>query len=121
MAKKGCPKPPGSGRKKGVPNKRSLFVKERTDKLKLDPVDFLIAVMEGNWKKLGFPAAEIKRVNGLGNTIVITSISLDNRIKAAAELLEYCYPKRKAMEIIEEDEDDENPLSELSDEELDNL
>ena len=65
---KGSPKPPGSGRKPGTPNKRTRII-AACEKMKVDPFEFLASVV-------GDVGAELR-----------------DRIVCAKELAEYLEPK----------------------------
>lgn len=73
-ARKGTPKPIGAGRKKGTPNKRSETASETLELLGFDG----LAEMH---KMYSNPA-----------------ISEQSRVKLLAEMAQYQYPKRKAIE-----------------------
>lgn len=79
--KKGQGKTPGSGRKKGTPNKKTLAVAEAFAAAKLDPVRMLANAL----KKAPY----------------------DIKVKAALALMEFIYPKRKAVEITDDSPADE--------------
>ena len=74
--KKGDPKPPGSGRKQGTPNKINAEVAERLAELKCDPVQ--------------------------GLAKIASNPRNDERLRARcyAELLEYCKPKLSRTEHV---------------------
>jgi hypothetical protein len=74
--KKGQPKPPGSGRKKGTPNRFSpVPIYERIRQSGADPIEVMVEIM--------------------GNPKIATL----TRLKAAALLAEYVYPKPRAVEV----------------------
>lgn len=73
MRPKGSNKTPGSGRKKGSINKRTLLIAEQIEQSGKDPVQVMIDF-------LGHP-----------------NVSLS--FAAAKELLQYVHPKRKAIEL----------------------
>jgi hypothetical protein len=77
----GVPRPANAGRKPGSKNKRTVALETLKDKVRLDPLDFLRAVMEADGAVLG------------------DAPSLDQRLTAAKELAGYFYPKRKAIEV----------------------
>jgi len=75
----GAPRPTNAGRKKGTPNKLTLNVAERLAALRCDPLEGL---------------AKIAR-NG-SNPVAI-------RARCYAELAQYVYPRRKAVDCDEEE------------------
>jgi hypothetical protein len=71
---KGAPKPSGSGRKAGTPNKRMAYdVSRRLEELGVDLMDEILEEMK--------------------------HLDPRERVRAYLELLEYCAPKLKALEI----------------------
>ncbi len=72
--KKGHPKPPTSGRKPGVPNKLTADARQRLEELGCDPIEGMAKI-----------AADPKAPEEL-------------RGRMYAELAQYVYPKRKAVE-----------------------
>lgn len=71
---KGTPKPPGSGRKKGSINKLALTVASKLEELGCDPIE------------------------GMALIAADRNCPRDVRVKCYAELAQYVYPKRKAVE-----------------------
>lgn len=109
MALRGGPKDPGSGRKKGTPNKRTLEVEliDRTGCT--DPLEAMIQIAEGNLKCnvcRGKLKTKYKRDDGrLGERICESCygsgyeiVSPELRGKMWAEVAQYHRPKRKAIE-----------------------
>lgn len=82
-------KQPGSGRKAGTPNKRTLIL---ADALDLNGIDAIRIIQEA--------LTDLEEVNCLGDP---DSLIAKYRTKAqiGLELLSYLYPKRKAIETIE--------------------
>lgn len=84
------------GRKKGTPNKSTLNLVERMEELRAqgldcDPIRVLMEFSIG------------KQLNEDGQLVPISpAVEPRDRIKAAAELCSYVFPKRKAMEITGE-------------------
>lgn len=85
MRPRGSPKTPGSGRSKGTPNKSSLPIAQLCADKGLSPLDVMI----------GFLAHDDEAY----------------RFQAAKELMQYLYPKRKAIERGLDDYDLEEILS----------
>ncbi len=84
-----------SGRKKGTPNKRTLEIAKRLEKLGCDPLEFLARVVLGKEK------ADLAWTDKATGKIEIVEVgpNLDQKIQAAKELAQYIAPKRKAIEI----------------------
>ena len=76
-------KTPGSGKKKGTPNKASLRVAEKAALLGIDPATVLLFFAAGRWQELGYTQD------------VITP---EMRIKAAGDVMKYIAPMLKAIE-----------------------
>jgi hypothetical protein len=102
-------KVPGSGRKKGTPNKKTRLLEELLEDKGLEPIQGL--------------ADSLKELEG-----VVTD-EPEEKIRVAIakaniymELMQYIYPKRKAIQVQQPfDPNEERPLRELSDEELDEM
>lgn len=95
------------GRKKGTPNKKTLPLLARAKALKVDPFEILLLFAMGKWKRLGYKE---------------NVLTPENRLKAASEACQYLHPKRKALEVSDgNDPNEDRPLEDLSDEELDQL
>jgi hypothetical protein len=71
---RGTPKPPGSGRKKGTPNRITREAAERLEDLGCDPIE------------------------GMARLAGDTKNTPELRGRMYAELAQYVYPKRKAVE-----------------------
>lgn len=84
-------KTPGSGRKKGTPNKTISPLKERAEVLGIDPFEILLYFAAGNKAALN----------------LTEDIPAQVRAKAAAEACQYLHPKLKA---IEHSGDKDNPI-----------
>ena len=85
---------PGSGRKKGSGNKKSLLVAEKAMELGVDPFEILLKFASADWKALGYKEEYQVTKDGARLTI-----SPEVRLKAASEACQYILPKKKAMEI----------------------
>lgn len=77
------------GRAKGTPNKRTALVKERLDGLGLDPIEGMVELYR-----------EVRETD------------LRLAVMILKELCQYCYPKRKAVEIAVETENE--PINEIA-------
>lgn len=86
------------GRQKGTPNKDTNHLLERCKALKCDPVDIMIHIAKGDWKALGYESGEITKMS-MGSTYFEDRIQLSDRSDAANTLMNFIYPKRKAIEI----------------------
>lgn len=78
----GTPKPAGSGRKKGTPNKNTIPADELADRLGINPYEVLLRYAAGDAKALGLKSVE----SGV-------------RAKAAAEATKYLHSQRRSMDI----------------------
>lgn len=100
-------RPPGGqkfgGRKAGTVNKRTQEAIDLAKKLKVDPLEILLLITKGDWKALGYDSPTITKVTSEGFTVEVERIELDHRIKSAKEACNYIYPKRKSIEIKDED------------------
>lgn len=107
---KGSPREPGSGRKKGTPNKNAVPLKEKAEALGVDPFEILLLFAKGDWKELGYPAAMVVKYSQHCQNEEFT-IPPATRAKAAAEASQYLYPKLKAVEHSGKIEGDANKVS----------
>ncbi len=114
------PKYPGSGRKKGTPNKSSLPLKEKAEKLGIDPYEVLLLFASGDWKKLGYDAEKVIKYSKDCQNEEFT-IQPAVRAKAAGEACKYLYPTLKSTEGTVKVLTPDRPLKYLTDEELDAL
>ena len=71
------------GRKAGVPNKKTRAIQERLEELGCDPLE------------------------GMAKIAMDESIEVNIRLTAYKELAQYLYPKRKAIEVVQEQEDEQ--------------
>lgn len=100
---KGDPRPEGSGRKKGTPNKRTQELIELAEQCDADPFMFLIHVMKGDAKALGIGSNSDVEYDDDGNEKLIPKIDFETRMEAAKELMPYLYAKRKSVELKMDD------------------
>lgn len=97
---KGSIKTPGSGRKKGSPNKDSLPLEQKARELDVDPFLILLLFAKGDWESLGYKTATRTMCSKSGETYEVDSVTADHRLKAAGEACQYLYPKRKAIQML---------------------
>ena len=97
--KKGAPKTPGSGRKKGVPNRKTLELRAQLEALGMGqrgqrgfdhPVVWMTKVYAG--------LVTMEVVNKEGD-IERVAATPELRVRCATEVAQYLEPKRKAMEV----------------------
>jgi len=85
------------GRKKGIPNKKSLDVEQRLIELGVDIVEGLVAFYKGDYKFLKLPELIVKP-GFQGVETYELSIPASLRLEALKTLAKYRYPTRKAVE-----------------------
>ncbi len=85
------------GRVKGTPNKDTSYIQERCNALGLEPIDAIIYFAMGNYEALKLPEY-FEKQGFQGITTMEPSISVDHRIDCLKTLVQYIYPKRKAVE-----------------------
>jgi len=95
---KGAPKTPGSGRKKGVKNKRSQLAEDKAKELGVDPFEILLLFAAGDWKRLGYSSATREVPAGRG-TVVIDTIEPHERRAAASDACKYLHPTLKSVDF----------------------
>lgn len=81
---------PGSGRKKGVPNKKTAELMETIAKLNFDPAEALVYCYKEAQKIFDYR----KKRNNLAGALV----ALDRMETCASDLAQYVFPKKKAIE-----------------------
>lgn len=86
------------GRKKGIPNKNSKEVAALVASNNCDPVKFLCALINNDWKMAGYKSEFEDQLTPKGDIIQKPVITLDHRVRAALDIMNYIYPKRKALE-----------------------
>jgi hypothetical protein len=98
MANKTGKKSPKSGRKKGVPNKRTMDTMALAEQIIQEtgchPVEVLLRGTAGDWKFFGFEEKSLK----IGKATVRDNITFEDRIACAEKAAKYVSPQLKAME-----------------------
>jgi hypothetical protein len=98
MGLKGLPKTPGSGRKKGTPNKPTATLLEKTRELGIDPFEILLRFAAEDWKGLGYDSRTTISYTSAGIEFEEYVIKPELRGKCASEACQYIHAKRKAIE-----------------------
>ena len=91
------------GRQKGTPNKSTEHIFKLCEKHDFDPVEVLILLAKKDWEGLGYSREFIERQGFQGHVIEEPVISTDHALDATKTLVAYMYPKRKAIEITNDD------------------
>jgi len=91
-SQKGNPRANGSGRKKGTPNKRTQKLLDQLEGLELDPVAESVEIY-----RMALSAWKHDQSDFAYRYLEIASRKLEC-------LMEYCYPKRKAIEFPPDEE-----------------
>ncbi len=86
------------GRKKGVPNKAVIPLREKAEKLGLDPFQMLLHFANANWEALGYSSPTETKYTARGEAYEVPLITPEHRLRALTELCQYLYPKLKAIE-----------------------
>lgn len=97
--KPGQKKIPGSGKKKGQPNRVTREAIDKAQELNIDPFEVLLHFAKGDWQALGYqyPTKTIKVAGGVEYEVDI--ITPEARLGAAKEAVQYLIPKRRSLEI----------------------
>lgn len=83
-------KTPGSGRKKGTPNKKTVELMQVLEKNNFDPGEELIYLYREARKIFEFRKKNSNLVGALS--------AMDRMIEVAEDIAQYVYPKKKAIE-----------------------
>ena len=102
---KGQKKVSGSGRQKGVSNKKTLDAREMAERLGVDPLEILFHFASRNWKALGYDTEYQQKQLKEGGSISVERITPEMRLTAAKEAVRYVYPQTKAVELKNGTED----------------
>lgn len=92
--KPGHKRPKNAGRKKGTPNKRTTEFYELVERFNCQPGEILARVAKGE-RVMALAYANKETGDFVEHEVMPT---LDQMIAADKELLQYYYPKRKAIE-----------------------
>lgn len=103
--KPGDKKPINSGRKKGKLNAKTEHFFEICEKMNHDPVTFNVMLAQNDWQSLGYPNRTFTSFTKSGETFETDYISVNDRVSANNKLLEFMYPKRKAIEVTSGEKD----------------
>lgn len=103
------PRPKGiqktGGRLKGTRNKVNSAAQDIADRIGVNPIEVLCWFTMGDWKKLGYEQSkQVKAITQYGELMEDVVRPID-RLSAAAELAQYLYPKKKAIEYSGPDGD----------------
>lgn len=86
-------------RPKGIANKKTDYFFDACGKLKHDPVEFNIRVAQNDWKSLGYEERTYTVHTKSGGSYEQDYITVADRITANNKLLDFMFPKRKAIEL----------------------
>lgn len=98
------------GRPKGTPNKKTEHFFDLCKKHKHDPVEFNIMLAKNDWKALGYPSRTYSIFTKSGDSYEQDYIGIGDRITANNKLLDFMYPKRKAIEISNPEGEQNNAI-----------
>lgn len=88
------------GRPKGAKNIKDRFVAELVaTRLDYDPLETLIYIAKGDWKKLGYDKPTLNRWTNAGIEYEEDIISLTERNKAATQIAKYLYSQKQAIDL----------------------
>lgn len=98
------------GRPKGQPNKKTDHFFELCQKHGHDPVEFNIMLAKNDWQALGYPSRTYSIFTKSGDSYEQDYIGISDRITANNKLLDFMYPKRKAIEITNPEGEQNNAI-----------
>lgn len=83
----------------GSKNKRTADLDDIIDASPLGLLDAYLAVMNGDWKALGYETGTTTKWLPSGIEIEEDRITLDHRTSAMKELMKYRYAQKRAVEV----------------------
>lgn len=87
------------GRPKGAKNKHSIDVDLMAMQYKLQPFEFMMAVINNDFKKLGYESATKTTFTPQGIEVEEDHITVKDRVKCAEAASKYLYTAKKALEV----------------------
>ena len=96
-------KPINAGRRKGIPNRDTVLLQEKASEIGVNPFEILLLFAKGDYKALGYKQEFITKI---AQGIPFKEYTIDPKTRAmcAEKACHYLYPKRKSIEI-KQDED----------------
>lgn len=89
-------------RTKGSKNKHSFKVEEIAHKYDMEPFEFAMAVLNNDWKRLGYENANkviIGEKAGVKFSLEEPNIKLSERVKCAEFASKYLYSQKQAVQV----------------------
>lgn len=86
----GKPRHPQAGRRKGTPNKKTVELMTKLEELGLDPAEKLAFILDEQLKIFEWRKKKNQRAGAL--------TALADAERTVADLMQYVYPKKKAIE-----------------------
>jgi hypothetical protein len=87
------------GRVKGAVNSKTAEAREICNKFGFDPVEFLVAVAQMDFKKLGYASGTITKMGKGGVVVEEDVITMNHRIEAARVICNKTVPDLKSVEV----------------------
>ena len=97
--KKGQPRDPKAGRKKGTKNKFTFNAEMLARDLGIDPLEICIHIAAGNWEEAGFKEEFIFVEKPDGAVTARPCIMPEMRLAAAKEAARYMYSTKQAVQL----------------------
>lgn len=91
------------GRQKGAQNKKTLEAEEIIARFKLDPLEFLMRVVNNDWKGLGYDSPTTTSYSPAGVEFEEPVIPFSDRVSSAKEAAKYRYSQKRAVELSNPD------------------
>lgn len=86
-------------RPKGSKNKHSFNAEEIANQYEMQPLDFMLAVVNNDWKKLGYDSPTKISYSPAGIEFEEDRILLAHRVKCAESANKYLYSAKQTVEI----------------------
>lgn len=83
---------------------------EVTEEMGISPFEFLLHVINNDWKAIGYDSPSITMSGKDGGTYEIDRISLSDRVACAREATQYLHAKKKSVEVKGSDDENAKPI-----------
>ena len=86
-------------RQKGAKNKKTFHVEEMAAQYKIQPFDFMMAVINGDYKKLGYDSPTKISYSPAGIEFEEERLPIQMKVSCAEKASKYLYSAKQAIEV----------------------